>query len=127
MQLLSASEPPEFVEVDLRPIMSAWADPTLDKYYHLHPACVDAAADDTGATAMLCERCVAGNDKKEPYAYSIAAGVDYGLLSRVPELEPLSDMERMLLSEQRLYQVIMSVSGKYGTVTSSQLKGNIIT
>ena len=83
-----------------------------DQLYHLHPELVDAHTD--GARALLCQHCHAEakkSDAEKPKApkMSIAAGIDFGLLSRLPELEPLSDVELMLLSEVRLYHVVAKV------------------
>ena len=61
----------------------------------------------------MCEHCFSeaskGADAKAP-KLSIANGIDFGLLSRVPQLEPLSDVEQMLLSEVRLYHLVVKVS-----------------
>ena len=108
---------PTFQPVDLRPIMSCWwggwpccAGPD-DELYHLHPELVDKGTD--GPTVLLCEHCHAetskGADAKAP-KLSIANGIDFGLLSRIPQLEPLSDVEQMLLSEVRLYHLVVKVS-----------------
>ena len=51
-----------------------------------------------------------GASATTPPKMSIAAGKDFGLLSRVPELETLSDVEQMLLSETRLYHVVVKVA-----------------
>ena len=37
---------------------------------------------------------------------ALAAGIDYGWLALVPELQELSELERMLLSDSRLYHVV---------------------
>ena len=43
--------------------------------------------------------------------WSLASGLDYGVLSRVchPELPPLSELEEMLISENRLYHMVVKV------------------
>lgn len=98
------------VRVDLRTVMSCWRRPEGEGggWYHLHPELVDTAQNG-GSSAMMCDNCVKANTTGCKYQYSIAAGVDYGWLQRVHGLEPLRDMERMLLSETRLYHVVMQV------------------
>ena len=85
--------------------------------YHLHPELVDQ--DEGGPTALLCQHCyrVASSapsgfetSASLPPKLSIAAGYDYGFLSRLGRLEELSEVETMLLSKQRLYHVVAKVA-----------------
>ena len=53
--------------------------------------------------------------------FSLADGIDYGWLARVPELEPLSDLEIMLLSSVRLYHSVVKVRFLYIMLTTNIL------
>ena len=59
---------------------------------------------------LLCQHCCDQSAKGCTPKMSIAAGIDYGLLSRVPTLETPTDAEQMLLSSVRLYHVVVKVS-----------------
>ena len=91
------------------------------KRFYLHPEFVD------GLTLFICDQC--GHRHTHNYVVksplSIAARRDYGLLSRIKEVEPLLDVERSLMSPFRLYASIIKVS-KYGRSTVSGLKGDVI-
>ena len=88
--------PPVFHEapVDLRPIMSCWPRKPGpdDELFHLHPELVD----EIGAgepSVLMCEHCHAAvgkgaATKADAPKLSIAAGIDFGLLSRVHTVDP---------------------------------------
>lgn len=92
---------------ELRPIISCYED-GAGVEYHLHPELVDE--DDHGhASAFLCQHCCDQSAHGTAPKMSIAAGIDFGLQSRVPALDSLTDAEEMLLSSVRLYHVIVKV------------------
>ena len=80
--------------------------------YHLHPEFVDATHDASNPSMLFCDRCKtqvgAGKSKAPPL--SLAAGIDFGVLSRITEFRDpdmqLSEAEQMLLSEVRLYHIV---------------------
>ena len=89
-----------FRKVDVSKVISCYE--TRDReLYHLHPELVEEVDDEL--RVRFCSSCAAAADKKEVPELSLAADVDYGLLSRVrlngKPIEPLSDVEQMLLSE----------------------------
>lgn len=93
--------------VDLRPLISCY-QASDGFYYHLHPELVDSEM------AKMCQHCSAVANKADaaaPPKLSIAAGHDFGLLTRIKEFaaEPLSEVERILLSDVRLYHVVVKV------------------
>ena len=81
-----------------------------DRLFHLHPELVDGAGSGD-ASVLLCRAChdartrIEYNKDGTPSVkngrsdYSIAAGNDYGLFSRMKELEPLSALEQALTQE----------------------------
>jgi len=81
--------------VDLSPIMSSFSHDK--KHFYLHPEFVD------GLTLFLCDQCDHMNTHNDvaKSPLSIAARRDYGLLSRIKELEPLLEVERSLMSPFR--------------------------
>jgi hypothetical protein len=105
--------------VDLSSIMSSFSYDK--KYFYLHPEFVD------GLTLFLCDQCDHMNTHNDvaKSPLSIAARRDYGLLSRIKELEPLLDVERSLMSPFRLYASVINVS-KCGRSIVSGLKGDVI-
>lgn len=96
----------DWKDVDLTRLVSCYeaADGAL---FHLHPELVDS----TGAEPCVtfCDACFQAGLKGKASDFSLAAGVDYSWLARVPELKPLTEPERMVLSEQRLYHIVMKV------------------
>ena len=99
--------PPTWRRTELRPIISCYED-NAGAEYHLHPELVDED-EDGHATAFLCQHCGDQSARGIAPKMSIAAGIDFGLLSRVPALEALTDAEQMLLSSVRLYHIIVKV------------------
>lgn len=90
----------EFRKVDISAVVSCYK--TRDgELYHLHPELVDVVEDEP--RVHFCHSCDAAAEKGKAPELSLAAEVDYGLLSRIwlndKPLEPLSDVELMLLSE----------------------------
>jgi hypothetical protein len=80
------------------------------------------------STASLCLSVINmmnSHDDVSKSPLSIAARRDYGLLSRIKELEPFLNVERSLMSPFRLYASVIKVS-KYGRSVVSGLKGDVI-
>lgn len=48
-------------------------------------------------------------NEHDPPKFSLANGIDFGVLSRLPEYQPLSEMEIMALSDIRLYHITVKV------------------
>ena len=76
------------------------------RLFHLHPELVDGAGSGD-ASVLLCRSCHDVCDRGGCSDYSIAGGNDYGLLSRMTELEPLSVLEQTLIARHRLYHVVV--------------------
>ncbi|KZR99781.1 Uncharacterized protein APZ42_004224, partial [Daphnia magna] len=76
------------VPVDFRPAISHFRS-TTGAYFHLHPEFVTASRDETGSvtceTAKLCAGCWYHLGKRQPTIppLSIAAGIDFGVPSRI--------------------------------------------
>ena len=87
-----------------------------DRLYHLHrclvaePSSDPGADDDEGPTVMLCSRChtTSHGNNETPPPFSLAKGYDFGNLSAMA-LPELSDVEKLLLSDVRLYGVVLKV------------------
>tara|TARA_B110001452_G_C15070925_1_gene373773 strand:- start:9 stop:689 length:681 start_codon:yes stop_codon:yes gene_type:complete len=91
---------------DLRKITSTY-EGSCGKKYHLHPNLVNKD-DGTVELCRACHRAVQENHPLPP-PLSIAAGVDFGsyLKLRLPEL---SELEQMLLSDIRMYKLLLKVA-----------------
>jgi hypothetical protein len=124
------------VVVDLKRLVSCFKTQS-NRWLHLHPELVDVGDEgsaESGAerggrgqeSAWFCHHCSAAAGNKQIPRMSIAAGIDYGLLSRVKELTPLTEMEKMLVSEVRLYHVVFKLASRFGEPGSESLKGNVI-
>ena len=117
------------VEVHLSRLLSCYEHVESGTLYHLHPELVDPPDALNGAieghSVLFCEHCKRRADESKVGALSIAAGIDYGWLQRIPELEPLTELETLLLSEIRLYHVVVKVTTKY-SATGRVLKGDVI-
>ena len=91
--------------------MSCYEAPDGTLYY-LHPEFVDVAEDASNPSMLFCDKCNAqiGVEKPKAPSHSLAAGVDFGVLSRIPEFcdsdMQLSEAEQMLLSDVRLYHIV---------------------
>ncbi|MGB1595393.1 MAG: hypothetical protein ACPIOQ_21710, partial [Promethearchaeia archaeon] len=100
--------------VNLSAIESVYAR-SDDELYHLHPELVDHpdGAEPSCWLCPSCYQCICPTGSKGVPSrpkYSIAGGLDYGWLARVPELTPLSDLEQLLLADHRLYHLAVKVS-----------------
>ena len=106
-----------------------------EKVYHLHPEFVTMQPGENGAVqkemAMLCHQCrmnVQQIPSKIPIR-SIAAGVDFGVPSRIG-LEPLRLVEASAIARARPYASIIKLSGSYGSQLGQRhnaLNGHVIT
>ena len=98
-----------FRPVDISKVLSCF-EAADGRVYHLHQELVDGEA--ANPTVHLCKFCYKqaceNSDPVRP-KMSLANGVDYGVLSRIPELDKLSCLEEMLLSEVRLYHIVAKV------------------
>ena len=99
--------------MDLRRIVSCYNHEGT--WYHLHPELVDPPTDaQMEPTALFCQFChdqaILDDVRAEAPKLSIANGLDLGWMARLSELEPLSELEQVLLSEQRLYHVVIKVT-----------------
>ena len=90
--------------------------------YHLYPKLVDPPAADTSdePSVLLCKphcyNAAVASPKVDSYgnvlppSRSLAAGTDFGDLT-VLGLPPLSDIERLLLSDVRMYAIVQKIVG----------------
>jgi hypothetical protein len=77
--------------------------------YHLHPELVRQDKNGNEIT-MLCSSCYKKIIKQEKIPQlSIANGVDFGYFKRIPELTEPNLHEQLVLSQFRLFQVILKV------------------
>ena len=134
---------------DLSPIMSTFMSANGIRY-HLHPElvnqgeveaislCVDCLQlvkeeDDAGtidpeapdAEAKI-EKRNSSRKKVREKSMAIAAGCDYGVLSRIKELARPSVLERALLCPHRAYYVTVKVKNPVGLPGPKSLQGDII-
>ena len=101
--------------VDPWKLKSMYKSPSTGVLYHLHPELV--AVDAGGVeTTHLCPSCLKAVNKRCVPKLSIAAGVDFGVRSRLG-LEELNMHEEVILSRCRLFQA---------TIKLSTIKGNRI-
>jgi hypothetical protein len=75
--------------------------------------------------ALLCYSCKQCLDKPAPYKHSLAAGIDFGQLSRLG-LGPLTDLERALLADVRLYGVVLKINATPSGAAQQALSGHFI-
>ncbi len=96
-------------EVHLK-LLRSWYAADTGEYFHLHKELVYNDAKTGASMAPLCEACskAAADPSGPPPATSIAAGCDYGLLSRLG-LEPPSAFEVLLLADVRTYALTAKV------------------
>ena len=117
-------------------IWSYWQADANTPMYNLHPEFVDkhivsissqdstlidyeSVESKTSYTACICKSCTLSLKRKNKPLYSIANGVDYGLLTRVTsEKLNLSTLALMAISPGRLFMVVTKISGAH----SGQLK-----
>ena len=107
--------------VDLSRVRSVY-EHGADVYY-LHPELVDHRGPEPAC--LLCDQCaraidqgkLADREQGVRPRFNVSR-VDYGSLARVPELEPLSVLEELLLSPNRLYHVVVKVR------TPARLRGD---
>jgi hypothetical protein len=102
--------------VDLRKMVSCYQNPETEVLQHLYPNLVEKNAEDK-LTVMLCSnRCAKRvaeprcdeHGKMIPPACSLAAGLDYGSLDEL-SLPELSDIEKVLLGDVRMYAMVVKV------------------
>ena len=117
-----AGDDPILRSVDASRIVSCYKD-AKDQLWYLHPELVDESTPDE-AKVFLCGSCLdkakVETNESDPPNRSLADGVDYGWLARVPGLEPLSDLEAMLISDVRLYHTVVKVSARSNTRSHSR-------
>ena len=134
---------------DLSPIMSTFMSSNGIRY-HLHPelvqegegevisVCVDCLQlikeeDDAGTihldspdAEVKTEKRNGASQKLRENSMAIAAGCDYGVLSRVEGLTRPSVLERALLCPHRAYYVTVKVKNPMGLPGPKSLQGDII-
>ena len=134
---------------DLSPIMSTFMSSNGTRY-HLHPElvkqgeveviylCVDCLQlvkeeDDAGTIDLESPDDEAKTEKRNisrkklrEKSLCIAAGCDYGVLSRIKELTRPSVLERALLCPHRAYYVTVKVKNPMGLPGAKSLQGDII-
>ena len=135
---------------DLSPVMSSFLSENGTRY-HLHPElikirettemcsfcvpCLRLVEEEIaigcinlelpGAEVMLAKRNLSRQKIREK-SMSIAAGFDYGVLSRLQDLMRPSILERALVSPHRACYVTVKVKNPTGLPGSKSLKGDII-
>ena len=95
--------------VQLR-VLRSYYEMTPQEIFHVHPEFVDVDPDTAASSVHLCEGCCRAAFSKTGMAPkgSIAAGCDYGLLTRLG-LEPPSAFETLLLADVRTYSLTVKV------------------
>ncbi len=137
---------------DLSPIMSSYLCEENEKRYHLHPeairlntaniavcdfcvGCLSLVSEERDAGAIDPEALDAklkqtkrdiSREKVRASSMSIASGCDYGVQSRITELEWPSILERCILCPQRAYYVTVKVKNPIGLPGAKSLQGDII-
>jgi hypothetical protein len=101
-------------------VCSVYADVSSQKKYHLHPELVDSSS----STTFICDNChrVMKTTKKAP-PMSVK-NVDFLVLARHPGLQPLSDIERMVLQSVRVYGLQYLI--RSSTVDARKFSGHCI-
>ncbi|KAK4028499.1 hypothetical protein OUZ56_017768 [Daphnia magna] len=118
------------VPVDFRPTISHFRS-TTGAYFHLHPEFVTAARDETGSvtseTAKLCAGCWyhLGNRQPTIPPLSIAAGIDFGVPSRIGR-PPLHMAEQYVIARARLYASVIKLTGATSAQRHSARQGYVI-
>ena len=94
-------------------------------HYHLHHELIskDSHGDET---ATLCKSCLDDISKKKIPKFSVAAGVDFGVPSRIA-LPSLSLAEQYVIAQGRLYVSVIKLSGRQASERQSAMKGHVIT
>jgi len=135
---------------DLSPIKSSFLSANGTRY-HLHPELIKIC--ETTEMCCLCVLCLhlvdeeigigsinlnlpgaevklakrdLSRQKIREKTMSIAAGFDYGVLSRVQDLAHPSILERILIAPHRAYYTTVKVTNPTGLPGSKSLKGDII-
>jgi len=112
-----------------RAILSVYTD-TDGTLYNLHPELVAPATPSSPASAWLCTECHTAVKANKVPLFSVAAGLDFGRLSRLrllgPEYEipPLSLVEIFLLAPVRMYGCVVKATP--GPASSLALHGHVI-
>ena len=104
--------------VNLSDVCSVYHPSNEEPPYYLHPELVDASG--PTAICLLCPRCAADVEKGVCPKLNVK-NADYGSLARIPQLEPLSYLEEMLLSPIRLYHIVVKV----GAICSLSLRSRV--
>ena len=120
IDLFSLSEAGELVggvaQTDLRKIVTCYS--RGDELYHLIPSLVEGDEQTGDLRVQLCShRCAArvkepkadAQGRLIPPACSLAAGVDFGSLDGLFNLPPLTDIEKVLLADVRMYAMVVKV------------------
>ena len=116
MELLNEMQ--QKVKVDTSKLWSYYCSQTHGggtAFYHLHPELVAFDSEAVKETTFLCSNCSAHvkSPSKGAPSDSIAAGKDFGLLSRLKlngqSLEMPNPLEEMVLSDYRLYSMVAKV------------------
>ena len=135
---------------DLSPIMSSFLAKSGIRY-HVHPECI--FIQNGQEMCMVCVDCLrfvqeestigaidpalpdaevelakidASRQKSREKSFTIAAGCDYGVLSRIVEMTRPSILERALLCPHRAYYLTVKVKNPSGLPGSKSLQGDII-
>jgi hypothetical protein len=96
-------------------------------HFHLHPELVSTSSNGL-VTVSLCKDCHSATSKGKVPHLSVASGVDFGVLSRLPadlSIPSLSLVEMQLVAPVRLYAAIVKLTP--AGPSSSILIGHVIT
>lgn len=125
-QLAAHARVPE----EYRAAISTFTHPITKNTYHLHPELVFTSTkfeDGTDSAkepqCHFCPKCNMARGTSNVSPLSIAAGVDFGLASRL-KLSPLSPVEELLVSPARVYNTVIKLSATGGSGQSA-LKGHV--
>ncbi len=139
---LTDSQKAKYLEIDaeFRPVVSCYAwtreagdGPAEVIYYHLHQELVDEPDGNHDCpTTLLCSECHrAANPPKggrEPSApeYSIAAGVDFGVASRILHFLNLTLAEQIILAPERLYIFVIKLASPSASRQDAKKRGHAV-
>ena len=154
VRFMDASGTLKPTNTDLSPIMSSFLAGN-NKRYHLHPELVSKSSDDSvSETCFVCINCYAliaheNSPLEDPSIIDseskllawniradflrkksrcIAAGFDFGVLSRIPlsDMAKPSAVESAVLKVNRLYIVVVKVTNANGVFGAPSAKGDMI-
>lgn len=122
----------ENIPLEFRPAVSYYVSRVDGDFYHLHPELISVKENGVGKmieeSAILCLSCKAVAARKNRPGippFSIAAGMDYGVPSRI-NLPPLRLVEQYVIARVRLYSSIIKLPGTSATLRHSAKKGHVI-